>query len=167
MCEGFSEDLLLLVVGGEKLTNEATFSSLFIRFIHSIISVGFLSFFFLSFVCAVSSLLLGLFSSCIRWGPLSSRGAWASHCGDFSCCRAWALGHVVFSSCGSRTLKHRLSSCGPQALLLHGMWNLRRSGIEFMSPVLAGRFFTTEPLGKPSIHSFNSGNDSLIVSILE
>ena len=54
MCEGFSEDLLLLIVGGEKLTNEATFSSLFIRFIHSMISVGFLSFFFfLSFVCAV------------------------------------------------------------------------------------------------------------------
>ena len=58
---------------------------------------------------------------------------------------------MVFSSCGSRALKHRLSSCGPQALLLHGMWNLPRSGIEFMSPALAGRFFTTEPPERPRI----------------
>ena len=98
----------------------------------------------------MSLLLLGLFSSCIKWRLLSSCGAWTSRCGNFSCCRAWALGHLVFSSCGSQALKHRLSSCGPQALLLHGMWNLPRSGIEFMSPALAGRFLTTEPPGKPS-----------------
>ena len=29
------------------------------------------------------------------------------------------------------------------------MWNLPRSGIEPMSPALAGGFFTTEPSGKP------------------
>ena len=40
--------------------------------------------------CAGSSLLLRLFSS---WGTQ------ASHCGGFSCCRAWALGHTGFSSC--------------------------------------------------------------------
>ena len=46
-------------------------------------------------------------------------GAWASDCGGFSCCGAPALGtwaSVVvargLSSCGSRALDHRLSSCG-------------------------------------------------------
>ena len=47
---------------------------------------------------------------------------WASHCGDFSCCGAWALGtraSVIaahgLSSCGSRALECRLSSCGTRA----------------------------------------------------
>ena len=31
---------------------------------------------------------------CGEWGLLSSFGAWASHCGSFSCCRTWALGSV-------------------------------------------------------------------------
>ena len=46
-------------------------------------------------------------------------GARASHCGGFSCCRAWALGtqaSVVvthrLNSCGLWALKRRLSSCG-------------------------------------------------------
>ena len=46
-------------------------------------------------------------------------GAWASHCGGFSCCGARALGAwapaVVahgLSSCGLRALERRLSSCG-------------------------------------------------------
>ena len=38
----------------------------------------------LIFGCAGSSLLCRLFSSCVQWGLLSSRGAWASHCGGFS-----------------------------------------------------------------------------------
>ena len=45
--------------------------------------------------------------------------AWASHCGGFSCCRAWALGtqaSVVVAhglrSCGLRALERKLSSCG-------------------------------------------------------
>ena len=49
-------------------------------------------------------------------------GTWASHCGGFSCCRSWALGvraSVVvaggLSSCGSRALEHRLSTCGAWA----------------------------------------------------
>ena len=52
----------------------------------------------------------------------SSCSEWASHCGGFSCCRAWALGawaSVVaahgLSSCGSRALELRLSSCGARA----------------------------------------------------
>ena len=31
------------------------------------------------------------------------------------------------------------------------MWDLPGSGIEHLSPALAGRFFTTEPQGKPCI----------------
>ena len=49
-------------------------------------------------------------------------GAWASHCGGFSCCRVQAPGtwaSVVaargLSSCGSRGLECRLSSCGTRA----------------------------------------------------
>ena len=49
------------------------------------------------------------------------------------------------SSCGSQALEHRLRSCGPQAELLCSMWYLLRP----VSPVLAGRFFTTELPGQP------------------
>ena len=42
------------------------------------------------------------FSSCGEQGLLSSCCAWASHCGGFSCCGAWAPGGVgsVFVACG-------------------------------------------------------------------
>ena len=45
--------------------------------------------------------------------------------------------------------EHRLSSGGTQAQLPLGMWGHPRPGIELMSPALAGRFFRTEPSGKP------------------
>ena len=46
---------------------------------------------FIYLFCTVlgSSLLRRLFSSCGEWGLLSSCGAQASHCGDFSCFGAW------------------------------------------------------------------------------
>ena len=52
------------------------------------------------------------------------------------------------SSCGSRALKHRLSSCSTRAWLLRGVWDLPGPGLEPMSPALAGGFLTTEPPGK-------------------
>ena len=52
-----------------------------------------------------------IFSSCGRWGLLSSCDTQASHCSGFSCCKVWAL-------------EHRLNSCGAHALLLHGMCDL-------------------------------------------
>ena len=55
----------------------------------------------------------------------------------------------AFCSCGSWALEDRLSHCGVPAQLLVSMWDSPRSGIEPMSPALAGRLFTTEPLGKP------------------
>ena len=58
------------------------------------------------------------------------------------------LWHVSFSSCGSRALERRLSSCGARAQLLHGMWDLHRLGLKPMSSALAGGFLTTAPPGK-------------------
>ena len=57
--------------------------------------------------------------------------------------------HAGFSSCGSRALEHRLSSCGARAQLLRGMWDLPGPGLEPVSPALAGRLLTTVPPGKP------------------
>ena len=61
-------------------------------------------------------------------------------------------------SCSSQALEHRLNSCGGAwAQLLHSMWDLLRSGIEPISPALAGEFFTTEPPGKsPNCFLFSS-----------
>ena len=78
----------------------------------------------------------------------------ASHCGGFSCCKVRALGCVGFINCGSQALERGLNNCGTQASLLRGVWNLPGSGIEPVSPALAGRFFTTELPGKPPETSF-------------
>ena len=107
------------------------------------------------FGCVGSSLLhAGGFLWLWQAGALHC-GAQASHCGGFSCCRTWALGaraSVVvahgLSSCGSRALERRLSSCGLRAWLLRGMWYPPGAGIEPMSPALAGRLLTTAPPGK-------------------
>ena len=50
-----------------------------------------------------------------------------------------------------RLQTHRLSSCGSQTQLLHGMWDLPRPGLKPVSPALAGRLSTTAPPGKPCI----------------
>ena len=42
-----------------------------------------------------------------------------------------------------------LNSCGSGAQSLHGMWCLPDPRIKDVFPALAGRFFTTEPLGNP------------------
>ena len=53
-----------------------------------------------------------------------------------------------FSSCGSRALERRLSSCGARAQLLRGTWDLPGPGLEPVCPALTGRFLTTAPPGK-------------------
>ena len=55
-----------------------------------------------------------------------------------------------FSSCASQALECRLNSCGSQAQLLCGMWDLPGPGLEPVSPALAGGFLTTAPPGKPN-----------------
>ena len=61
------------------------------------------------------------------------------------------------NSCGSRTLEHRLGRCGPQAELPRGVWDLPGSGMELVSPALAGRCFITEPPGKPPACGLRGG----------
>ena len=67
-------------------------------------------FFFLAVLCFCCS--LQSFFTFSKWGPLPSRGVWASHWGGFSCCRA-----------------HAYSSCGAQAQLPEDMWNLPGQGL--------------------------------------
>ena len=82
------------------------------------------------------------FSSCGKQGPL------------------FIAVHGPLTIAASLVAEHRLqtcrlSNCGSQAQLLHGMWDLPRPGLEPVSPALAGRFSTTAPPEKPlSITSF-------------
>ena len=48
-----------------------------------------------------------------------------------------------------RLQTRRLSSCGPRAQLLRGMWDPPRPGLEPVSPALAGKLSTAAPPGKP------------------
>ena len=87
-------------------------------------------------------------------------------CGGFSCCGAWALGaraSVVvargLSSCGSRALECRLSSCGTRAYVALRHVGSSGPGLESVSPALAGGFLTTAPPGKP--WTFHINGDSL------
>ena len=104
-----------------------------------------------TFSCAGSALLHGLFSRREEQGLLSSCSVRASHCVGFSC-GAWDLGARTYviaahglSNCSSQALENRLSSCGTWAQLLLSMCDLPGSGIEPVSPALAGRFFTSKP----------------------
>ena len=91
-------------------------------------------------------------------GLPSSCDGWASHCGGFSCCRGWTLGHLALE-----VAAHGVSNFSSQALstvsvvVAQGLscstacgWDHPRSGTELMSPALASELFTTEPPGKPS-----------------
>ena len=76
------------------------------------------------------------FSSCGKWGPL------------------FIVVHGPLTITASLVAEHRLqtrrlSNCGSRAQLLCGRWDFPRSGLEPVSPALAGRFSTTAPPGKP------------------
>ena len=58
-------------------------------------------------------------------------------------------GNTGFSSCGSQTPEHSLSTCGARAQLLHDMWDLPRSETKPVSPALADGFFTSGQPRKP------------------
>ena len=77
--------------------------------------------------------------------------------GLLSGCRARPLGCALqylrragSGAADSRAPERRLSSCGTQAWLLLGTWDLPGPEIEPQSPALAGGFFATEPPGKPA-----------------
>ena len=76
------------------------------------------------------------FSSCGKWGPL-----FIAVCGPLTVAASLVAEH--------RLQTRRLSSCGSQAQLLCGMWDLPGPGLEPVSPALAGRLSTTVPPGKP------------------
>ena len=85
------------------------------------------------------------FSSCGKWGPLFI----AVH-GPLTIAASLVAEH--------RLQTRRLGSCGSRAQLLRGMWHLPRSGLEPVSPALAGRFSTTAPPGKPLLCVFTQYN---------
>ena len=62
-----------------------------------------ISFFIYFWLCWGLCCCTWAFCSRCEWGLLFSFGAhaWASHCRDFSCCAAQALGHSGFSSCST------------------------------------------------------------------
>ena len=96
--------------------------------------------------CCSGSLLLykGFFCNCGEWRLLSSCDAWA-YCSGLFCCQAWAPGHTGFSSCSTWT----------QQLWFRGLvapWHVGSSqtGLQPMSPALAGRFSSIVLPGKSS-----------------
>ena len=65
-------------------------------------------------------------------------------------CSMWAQWSRLL---GSRA---QANSCGTWAQLHHGIWDLPWLGIKSASPASAGRFFTSEPPGKPTALLFNT-----------
>ena len=115
------------------------------------------NFIYFSFWLCQVVLLGGLFSSCRERGLLCGFGTRASYLRGFSCCKAQALrlrglqqlAALQLSRCSSWALELRLRSCGAQAQLLCGMWDLPNPGTGTVSLALAEGFFTTDPPGKP------------------
>ena len=122
--------------------------------------------------CAGSSLLHRLFSSCGEWELLfvavwglltavaslvAEHGFWGS--------QASVAAMRGLSSGASQAPEHSHSSCGTWARLLLHMWDLPRPGIEPVSLALAGRFFTTEPPGKPCLNVIRLPMPSLPVHL--
>ena len=110
ICRAGKASLTSLCTIWFHLYNILFFSNKFILFIYLFLAA-------LSLHCCARA-----FSSLWWAGATLCCGVRASHCGVFCCCRARALGaraSVVvvhgLSSCGSRALEHRFSSCGAWA----------------------------------------------------
>ena len=69
---------------------------------------------------------------------------------------ALGLQGVRASVVGSQAREHRPENDVICPWLLQGMWCLIGSGIEPVSPSLAGGFFATKPPGKPENKTFGS-----------
>ena len=98
--------------------------------------------FFFKFFIYLFIAVLGLrfcaraFSSCGKRGPL-----FIAVLGPLTIAASPVAEH--------RLQTRRLSSCGPRAQPLRGMWDPPRPGLEPVSPALAGRLSTTAPPRKP------------------
>ena len=111
--------------------------------------------------CALS--LIIFFLSVFLWGSAGSSLLHSGASGSgFSCCGARAVGHSGFKSCGTWPLGSRAQaqSLWLMGLVVCGTWDLPRSGIKPVSPAVAGRFFTTEPVGKPLVSPLNPSPQS-------
>ena len=108
---------------------------------------------FFVYGCIGSSLLCAGFVQLRRVGATLPCGAWASHCGGFSCCGVWTLGAWA-QQLWLVAPERRLSSCGARVQLLCSMRDLAGPGFEPVSPALAGRFLTTVLPGKSQSHLF-------------
>ena len=107
----------------------------------------------------INFLLRWVFMAVCRLSLVAASGSLSSHCWGFSsCCSAWEVGCVGFSSCGSWALECRLRNC--DACIFHRTWNSPGSVIKPVSPAFAGRFLTPGALGK-SWMSFNVGCRSI------
>ena len=87
--------------------------------------------------CAVPLLISVGFLWLWRVGATLPCVTQASHCGGLSRCSTPALGTKAsvaaahgLGNCGLWAPEHRLSSCGSQAWLVHGIWSLPRAGID-------------------------------------
>ena len=87
--------------------------------------------------CAGSWLLHTGFLQWWQVGAILPCSAWASHYGGIFCCGTQAPGAAVSES------QHAGSVVVVLQLMLHGMWNISRPGIEPMSTALAERFLST------------------------
>ena len=101
-------------------------------------------FFFLMFLFLV---VLVFCCACGLSLVVAGRGYSSLLCTGFSLWRLLLAEHMAceLSSWGWLALGHRLNSCGSQAQLLCGMWDLLGPGIEPLSPELADRFLSTVP----------------------
>ena len=105
----------------------AIFSKVFVYLFMAVLGLGF---------CARA------FSSCGKRGPLLIAVR-----GPLTIAASLVAEH--------RLQKRRLSNCGSRAQLIRGMWDPPRPGLEPVSPaLLAGRFSTTAPPGKPPYDPF-------------
>ena len=90
--------MFLMKVKAQPLKKTMKNGSTFIKLLGCVMHFFFPIYLF--FGCAGSLLLCGLFCSYGEQGLLSSCCVRASYCGGFSYCRAQALGHAGFNSCG-------------------------------------------------------------------
>ena len=75
----------------------------------------------------------------------------------FGCCTASSLWWLLLlQSTGSRAHGLQCLWCGEPNT--HSMWHLPKSGIEPMSPALAGGFLTTGPLESPQFALYEYKN---------
>ena len=115
-----------------------------------------MNFYLFIFGCAGSSLLCRLFSGFSKQWLLCSCDARVLHCGGFSCCRAWALGHTGFSSCGTRAQELQFEGSSALAKYLWFMdlvapWHVGSSWTRDQTQVscIGRQILSTEPPGKP------------------